>query len=296
MSHESTRPLVERAEAVPYHAALGIRVEELTSESVRLRIPYRESNANPGKALHGGVYASAIDVAGALLARAVSGDGGVSGGDDGLERRTLDLSVVYLAAAIGCDVVVEGRLLRRGKELAYAEVAVRDAVGRDVARGLVTHRFAPPSPEDRVLDALPAATLVPGEVPKAARAIVAAPFMKARGMQITLMDAGSAIVEMPFGEANADEGGVVHEGAIAALLDTAGAMAAWSVTGVDLRYKASTPGIHLSFHAAARGEGVAAHARTLARSNESFSSTVTVYGRDSGRAIATGSVTYRIVT
>jgi len=298
----ASRELIARAEAVPYHAALGIRVEELSGERVRLRIPYRESNANPGKALHGGVYASAIDVAGALVARAASAgdapssDAGATDADD-LERRTLDLTVSYLAAAIGCDVLVDGRLLRRGKELAFVEVAVRDEGGRDVARGLVTHRFAPPAPSERVLAAVPSSDLVPGEVPKAARLIQSAPFMAARGMDITLMHGGRALVEMPCAEANADAGGVVHEGAIAALLDTAGAMASWSVTGVDLRYKASTPGIHLSFHAVpAIGEGVVAHARTLSRASESFLNAVTVYGATSGRALASGSVTYRIVT
>jgi uncharacterized protein (TIGR00369 family) len=115
-------------------------------------------------------------------------------------------------------------------------------------------------------------------------------------MNITLMHGGRAMIEMPLHDGNAGENGVVHEGAIAALLDTAGAMASWSVTGVDLRYKASTPAIHLSFHAAARGEGVVAHARTLSRADESFLNAVTVYGATSGRAIASGSVTYRIVT
>ena len=279
-----------RFAAVPYHAQLGLRVDAFDAQSVRLHIPFAEANANPGNALHGGLYASAIDAAAALLARGAEPD-------PALEGRTLDLSVSYLAAAIGTDVVAEGRLLRRGKELAFVEVAVRDVAGKDLARGLVAHRLAPPSPADRVLDDVPASDLVPGEVPNLARAIEKGPFMAARGMRITLMHGGRAIVEMPFRDANADEHGAVHEGAVAALLDTAGAMSAWSVTGVDLRYKASTPAIHASFHAAApRGEGVVAHARTLSRASESFLNAVTVYGAESGRAIASGSVTYRILT
>jgi acyl-coenzyme A thioesterase PaaI-like protein len=87
----------------------------------------------------------------------------------------------------------------------------------------------------------------------------------------------------------------VHEGAVAALLDTAGAMASWSVAGLDLRSKASTVGIHLSHHSAARGEDVVAQACTLRRNNEVFLNTVTVSGRASGRIVATGAVTYRIV-
>lgn len=279
-----------RFAAVPYHARLGMAVDAIDEQSVRLRIPFADVNANPGRALHGGVYASAIDAAAALLARGPDAD-------PALECRTLDLTVSYLAAAIGCEVLVEGRLLRRGKDLAFAEVAVRDAEARELARGLATLRVAPPAPAGRVLEDVPASDLVPGEVPKAARAIESGPFMAARGMRITLMHGGRAIVEMPCHDANADEHGAVHEGAVAALLDTAGAMSAWSVTGVDLRYKASTPAIHASFHAAApRGEGVVAHARTLSRANESFLNAVTVYGAESGRAIATGSVTYRIVT
>lgn len=279
-----------RFAAVPYHAHLGMAVDAVDAQSVRIRIPFADVNANPGRALHGGVYASAIDAAAALLARGTEPD-------PALECRTLDLTVSYLAAAIGCEVLVEGRLLRRGKDLAFAEVVVRDGEGRELARGLATVRVAPPSPADRVIDDVPASDLLPGEVPKAARIIQSGPFMAARGMSITLMHGGRAIVEMPFRDANADEGGAVHEGAIAALLDTAGAMASWSVTGVDLRYKASTPAIHASFHAPApRGEGVVAHARTLSRANESFLNAVTVYGAESGRALATGSVTYRIVS
>jgi uncharacterized protein (TIGR00369 family) len=281
---------VSRFAAVPYHAHLGMVADALDGQSVRLRIPFREANANPGGALHGGVYASAIDAAAALLARGPEPD-------HALDSRTLDLAVSYLAAAIGSDVVAEGRLLRRGKELAFVDVAVREVGGKDLARGLVTHRVAAPSPADQSMSDVPRSALTPGEVPDAARAIESGPFMAARRMKITLMHGGRAIVAMPSCDANADRHGAVHEGAVAALLDTAGAMASWSVTGVDLRYRASTPAIHLSFHAAVPpGEGVVAHARTLSRARESFLNAVTVYAADSGRAVASGSVTYRIVT
>jgi uncharacterized protein (TIGR00369 family) len=112
-------------------------------------------------------------------------------------------------------------------------------------------------------------------------------------MQITHMRDGTARVDMPWAPDNADADGRVHEGAVAALLDTAGAMASWSIVGLDFRYKASTVAIHASFHAPAAGEAVVAHARTLRRANESFLNTVTVSA--GGRTIATGSVTYRIV-
>ncbi len=128
-----------------------------------------------------------------------------------------------------------------------------------------------------------------------ARALVTLPFIARRGMRIMLMSGGHSIVDMPFSAANADHDRAVHEGAVAALLDTTGAMAAWSLVGLDPRYKASTVGIHVNYHASAREEDVVSHGRTLRRTNEIFLNTVTVSGRASGRVIATGSVTYRIV-
>ena len=42
----------------PYAEALGIEIESLDAERALLRLPFREANANPGGALHGGVAAS----------------------------------------------------------------------------------------------------------------------------------------------------------------------------------------------------------------------------------------------
>jgi uncharacterized protein (TIGR00369 family) len=283
------RSLAARAEAVPYHASLGVRVEDVDAERVRIRIPYADANSNPGRALHGGVYASAIHAAGVLAA-----DAGLDGAVR--ETRTLDLSVCYLAAAIGEDIVAEARVLRRGKELAYVAVDVRNDGGKALATGLVTHRAAPPGPPDRELVAIaPEADAPSGDVPPLVRALVAVPFIAGRGMQITHMHEGRATVTMPWRADNAADGERMHEGAVAALLDTAGAMASWSIVGLNYRLKASTVGIHVSCHGAARGEAVVAFARTIRRTNESFANVVTVHSATSGTLVATGSVTYRIV-
>jgi uncharacterized protein (TIGR00369 family) len=286
--------LAARVEGFPYSRSLGVRIEAVAPDRVRLRVPYKHENSNPGKALHGGVAASVIDIAGTLAAW--------TGVDDapGLERATLDLSVNYLAAAIGEDIVAEAEVLRRGKEIVYADVNVGNDAGKRIAKGLVTHRAvaapSPPPAQERQLAIAPEPPAGLGsDVPAIARAIVAVPFMARLGLAITHMRDGRALVEMPFRAENADGDGAVHEGAIAALLDTAGAMASWSVAGLDLRYKASTVGIHVSYHGAARGEDVVGDARTLRRNNEIFLNTVTVSGRASGEVVATGSVTYRIV-
>jgi uncharacterized protein (TIGR00369 family) len=288
-----TRALADRLEAVPYVRALGVRVEAVGAEGVRLRIPYKDENSNPGRALHGGVAASSIGIAGTLASEAGFDVGGPA------EATTLDLTVNYLSAAIGEDVVVDGTVLRRGKELAYVDVAVRTDAGKAIAKGLVTHRVVPagrPHVAARQLAVSPGLDDDgPGPVPKLASAIAATPFIARLGIRYTRMDGGVARMEMPCRAENQDADGALHEGAVAALLDTTGAMASWSVTGLDLRYKASTVGIHVSQHARVPGEDAVAVGRTLRRNDEIFLNVVVVRAARSQTVLATGSVTYRIV-
>jgi uncharacterized protein (TIGR00369 family) len=286
--------LAARFERVPYNQSLGIRVESVELDRVRLRVPYKDDNSNPGRALHGGVAASTINIAGSLAAW--------TGIDEraALETCTLDLSVNYLAAAIGEDIVATAEVLRRGKEIVYCDVDVRNDAGKRIAKGLVTYRAfdsaGEPAARERqrgVAPDLPAASTF--QLIKHARGFVMVPFIARLGMQVDHASDGQSVLHLPFKADNADADGSVHEGALAALIDTAGALASWSITGLNFAYKASTVGIHVSHHARALHEEVIAHARTLRRNNEIFLNQVTVSGRDSGRVVATGSVTYRIV-
>lgn len=292
VSSTSLAALAGRVEASPYCTALGVRVEELVADRVRLRLPYRDGNSNPGRALHGGVTASLIDIGGALAAW--------SGVDPrpGLEASTLDLGVNYLAAAIGEEVVASAELLRRGKEIVYSRVDVRTDAGKRIAIGLVTYRLfdraAKPAAAERQM-ALPPPAAPAGEKVRGADAFVMAPFISRLGMTVEAAHGGESVLAMPFRADNADDTGAVHEGALAALIDTTGALASWSLVGLDMRFKASTVGIHANFHASAAGEDVVALARTMRRNNEIFLNQVTVAGRTSGALIASGSVTYRIV-
>jgi uncharacterized protein (TIGR00369 family) len=266
-------------------------VEELAPDRARIRIPYKDENSNPGRALHGGVAASTIDIAGVLAAATGRSDA------QRLDAGTLDLTVDYLAAAIGEDIVADARVLRRGREIAYSEVDVRNDAGKPIAKGLVTWRALdrPPAGEERqrIARATPG-TASDGDVPELARAIVSVPFIKSLCMRIVRMVDGHAIIRMPLTDEKTDAGGALHEGALAALLDTTGAMASWSVVGIDFRYKASTVGIHVSYHLPAR-EDVIAEARTWRRNDEIFLNQVTASEERSGRVVATGAVTYRIV-
>ena len=285
-----TEDALARLAAAPYAARLGVVVESVALDRARIRVPYKDENSNPGRALHGGVPASTIAIAGVLAASTGLGEQVHDAG-------TLDLSVTYLAAAIGEDIVAEAQVLRRGKEIVYSDVDVRNDAGKRIAKGLVTYRALdrPPAGTERQREAHVDPVSGDGnEVPKLARVIVSVPFIASLGMTIARMVDGHALLHMPFTPDKADQGGAIHEGALAALIDTTGAMASWSAVGIDLSYKASTVGIHVNFHGPAR-EDVVAEARTWRRNDEILLNQVTASERHSGRVVATGAVTYRIV-
>jgi uncharacterized protein (TIGR00369 family) len=109
------------------------------------------------------------------------------------------------------------------------------------------------------------------------------------------MAGGSSRLVMPFDENNADLAGGVHEGAVLALLDTAGAMASWAETGPG-RFKASTASIQVQNLAPAPKGDLVAYGRCVQRDREMFWSDVEVASAHDGRVTARGTVLYRIIT
>jgi acyl-coenzyme A thioesterase PaaI-like protein len=109
-----------------------------------------------------------------------------------------------------------------------------------------------------------------------------------------MTDAHSRIV-MPWSDANGDASGGVHEGAVLALLDTTGAMAAWAETGPG-PYKASTPALQAQILAPPRKQDLVAYGRMVQRDGDAFWSDVEVAGSAGGQVVARGTVLYRIVT
>jgi len=283
------RELADRYESGAYARGLGVRVASVTDGVVRLVLPFAEGNSNPGGALHGGVAASLVLIGAAAVAEAGS-DAAAA------ERSTVDASIAYLAAAINEGVVAEARVLRRGKELTFVEVDVRTDAGKPIARGLAARRLAPATPSERVQNAQASVrTASDSPPPGFTKIFTAAPFMARLGLEVVRVARGEAVVRLPWRAANADHDGTLHEGALAALADTTGAMASWSLVPLDARNKASTPVVHANVQRAVRDEGVLAEARTVARRDETFTNAVTLVGETSGTVVASATVTYRIV-
>jgi acyl-coenzyme A thioesterase 13 len=282
------KQLASQCEAQPFCRELGVAVDDLGEGRARIRLPYDDKNSNPGRALHGGVAASMIAIAGRLAAQ--------TGFPHDAEAAAIDVAVNYLAAAIGEDIFAQARVLRRGKEITYAEVDVATAESKPIAKGLVTTRIVPRGLDSRSFagSANPEA-LAATEVASLGKAFMKVPFIARLGMRNEGMKDGTARVRMPYVEANAAGDGAVHEGALIALIDTSGALSSWSITGLDVSFKASTVAVHASFADQALREDVVALARTLRRKEEIFWNEVSLVGVSSRKLIAHGDVVYRIV-
>jgi uncharacterized protein (TIGR00369 family) len=273
-------------EESPYSAALGVELDAIDTNSARLLLPYRDENSNPGQALHGGCAASLASIGAQCVTRAAMGED--SGG-----WHTAGVQINYLAAAIGEDVTAEARLLRRGKDMCFVEIEIATVAGKSIAHATALVRARNGAAEaERVAGVGDEGGSDPGPM---GPHVVKTPYMAGRGIVIENMSASRSRLTMPCSEGNSDLDGGVHEGAILALLDTAGAMASWAETGPGA-FKASTPSLQGQIIAPAPpGEDVLAHGRVVQSDGALFWSDAEVLGARDGRIIARGTVIYRIV-
>jgi uncharacterized protein (TIGR00369 family) len=118
-----------------YWRSLGVVVEDARPGWVRLRVDVRDELRNAaGAPVHGGVMSALVDMAvgGALGTVSEASAGGVN-------QSTLDLNVSFLAAAVEGPVFAEGKILRRGRTIAFGEAHVTDASGKLCAVGRATY-------------------------------------------------------------------------------------------------------------------------------------------------------------
>jgi uncharacterized protein (TIGR00369 family) len=110
-------------------------VDDAREGWVRLRVPVRDEICNAaGAPVHGGVYSALVDMAvgGALSTMHQASEGGVG-------QTTLDLNVSFIAGTREGHVVAEGRILRKGRTIAFGEATITDGAGRLLAVGRATY-------------------------------------------------------------------------------------------------------------------------------------------------------------
>jgi uncharacterized protein (TIGR00369 family) len=122
--------------------------------------------------------------------------------------------------------------------------------------------------------------------------VPASPFAKELGIELVGLRLDHAELRLPWAPQLATMGDVVHGGAIATLLDTAGMAAAWSDHTVPEKLAGATVSMSVSFAAAARATDLTAHANVVRRGRSLCFCEVRVTDAEGG-VVAHGSMVHR---
>ena len=283
----SVEEAMVRFERMAFAQFLRVRVAQVSHERAVLRLPFQEDNANQGGVLHGGATASLIHMAGTLAAW--------TGLDLQAEPlvNTVDLSIQYLAAALCEEITAEAMVLRRGRDIFFLDVTVRGAVQQLISKGLMVYR-APQYTAPMCLYSRPAPpTTAPVKDSPPVLGLNNQDFTHKLQITIVSHSPGSVRLAMPYCPAHSDEQGNMHPGAVAALLDTAGTHASWSMVQRQ-GTRGSTLGMQLSYPDVSQAD-VVAEAHVERRSEEMFFSLVQVRAVSTGHLVAMGNVSYRLL-
>ena len=105
----------------PFSAHIGVELEELREGYARLSLVLEPHHTNPNGVMHGGVITTMMDSAmGAALGSLRGTEASHS------PHSTVEMNASFLAGARpGDKIVVEGRVLRLGKSIAFGEAEAR---------------------------------------------------------------------------------------------------------------------------------------------------------------------------
>jgi uncharacterized protein (TIGR00369 family) len=113
---------------------LGVELEELRQDYARMRIPYRPEFRQPAGVVHGGVIASLVDT---VVVPAVGG-----GYDEPRQLFTIDIQLRFLAPIVDDDLVAEGWVTKRGRQIVYCDAEVSSGAGVLAATATLTYKVS----------------------------------------------------------------------------------------------------------------------------------------------------------
>ena len=124
--------------------------------------------------------------------------------------------------------------------------------------------------------------------------MLSTPYISGLGLVFDRYEPEDVLIRLPFREELTNDGTYYHGGVIAAVIDTAGAAAAWSNHDFDKGARASTISLTVQFVGAAKRSDLLCAARTIKRAKELIFTEITASDGE-GRTVAHAMQTYRIV-
>ena len=133
----------------PYYQLLGITLEEIDIGLTRFRMPYKKELTQIFGEVHGGAIASLADtsVAFALMTLIQPGE----------RVATVEFKINFFKRVNGGEIFGEAKIVKKGKQLATADIEIKNEKGDLIAKGMATYVISGfPKPGDkRFADVLP---------------------------------------------------------------------------------------------------------------------------------------------
>ena len=120
------------------------------------------------------------------------------------------------------------------------------------------------------------------------------PYLAGLGIVIERYEPDEAAIRLPFRSDLTNDGTYYHGGVIASVIDTTGALAAWSNHDFDKGARASTVAMSIQYVGACKQSDLLCHARAVRRGKELTFTEITATDAD-GAVVAHAIQTYRIV-
>jgi uncharacterized protein (TIGR00369 family) len=136
LNTEYIRILNELVNRCPYFELLSMKILDVGLGFSLIEIDLSKKHLQPFGFVHGGVFASIIDAAAfwAIFYEIEDQKAGAT---------TVDLKLNYLAPAVSGKLIAEGRQIKLGRTLGYAEAKVTDENGKLLAHGTSTLMIMP---------------------------------------------------------------------------------------------------------------------------------------------------------
>jgi len=119
------------------------------------------------------------------------------------------------------------------------------------------------------------------------------PFLAWLGLEVERYEPDDVATRLPFRVELSNDGKTYHGGVIGAVIDTTGALAAWSNHDFDRGMRASTVSMALQYVAGSSAADLLCHATTVRRARDLIFTEITA-SDTSGKVLAHGLQTYRI--
>ncbi|MHB8593663.1 MAG: PaaI family thioesterase [Acidimicrobiales bacterium] len=120
------------------------------------------------------------------------------------------------------------------------------------------------------------------------------PYLSSLGLRFERYEPDVVTLRLPFRADLTNDGTYYHGGVIAAVMDTAGAAAAWSNHDFDKGMRASTVSMSVQYVGACKRSDLICHGRAVRRGKELTFTEISATDAD-GAVVAHGVQTYRIV-